>query len=433
MMNLGKIWSTVAIGSAVLASCTLTDVQEGAAAGEGGDSATAGGQAAVTGSTSQGGSTAQASAGTSTAGADGTAGSKKTGATGAGGRTGGQAAAAGAGAGGDNGGGGDGGAGGDGPAPACSNTQTDAENCGSCGHSCLGGECQSGKCQPVLLAEEQFRVSGLALDDGYAYWPNFPGPQNIVGQGRIQRASFSGDGKIEAIVSDQANPSGPVFEGDYLFFSNVLCCSSTIMRVKKTGGTPTPIASGQAGPQGVFLDGGIVYWANHVAGGAVMAVATTNGTAAPLYANQDRPQWIAADATNLYWTELEAGTIRKGPKTGGASGIAIVTGEKNPVLLSVAGGYLFWRNDSGMMRLPLNAGSAAAFEPQEQHIGPLTTDAQTVVWANDVGIRQAPFAGGTPTTVISSADAGTVSIVALDAKSVVWTDSTGGKIWRLAR
>lgn len=34
---------------------------------------------------------------------------------------------------------------------ACTNTTSDAMNCGRCGHSCLGGQCSGGICQPFLL------------------------------------------------------------------------------------------------------------------------------------------------------------------------------------------------------------------------------------------------------------------------------------------
>ncbi len=43
------------------------------------------------------------------------------------------------------------GAGGAGGMATCTNTTTDAENCGSCGHSCLGGACLGAICQPLLL------------------------------------------------------------------------------------------------------------------------------------------------------------------------------------------------------------------------------------------------------------------------------------------
>ena len=43
-----------------------------------------------------------------------------------------------------------GGSGGSGGA-ACTNIDSDKLNCGACGHSCLGGDCSAGICQPLLL------------------------------------------------------------------------------------------------------------------------------------------------------------------------------------------------------------------------------------------------------------------------------------------
>jgi hypothetical protein len=40
---------------------------------------------------------------------------------------------------------------GTGDAGTCTNTASDAANCGICGHSCLGGKCAAGICQPLLL------------------------------------------------------------------------------------------------------------------------------------------------------------------------------------------------------------------------------------------------------------------------------------------
>jgi hypothetical protein len=34
---------------------------------------------------------------------------------------------------------------------ACTDLQTDASNCGTCGHDCLGGSCSAGACQPVAI------------------------------------------------------------------------------------------------------------------------------------------------------------------------------------------------------------------------------------------------------------------------------------------
>jgi hypothetical protein len=110
-----------------------------AQAGAGGSAAGAGG------SVSQGGAGGAAVGGAGAAGAGGTAGAG--GGTGAGGTAGAGGAAGAAGA----AGGSAGGVGGAGGGPTCANTTTDASNCGTCGHSCLGGTCSAGICQPFTL------------------------------------------------------------------------------------------------------------------------------------------------------------------------------------------------------------------------------------------------------------------------------------------
>ena len=55
---------------------------------------------------------------------------------------------------------------------ACVNVSgTDASNCGSCGHSCLGGTCSAGACQPVELGTvpTPYQSSLLTLAGGYLY------------------------------------------------------------------------------------------------------------------------------------------------------------------------------------------------------------------------------------------------------------------------
>lgn len=45
----------------------------------------------------------------------------------------------------------------------CTSTQTDANNCGACGHSCLGGACTAGACQPMRLFTDPSGGGALSL------------------------------------------------------------------------------------------------------------------------------------------------------------------------------------------------------------------------------------------------------------------------------
>ena len=88
----------------------------------------------------------------------------------------------------------------------------DAKNCGSCGHSCLGGACQAGVCQPVVLATGQNNPPDIAIDATNVYWVTYGG-------GTVMKCAIGG-------------------------------CNNT----------PTELASGQAGAQGIAVGATSVYW-----------------------------------------------------------------------------------------------------------------------------------------------------------------------------
>lgn len=433
MMKVNRLWGLAALASLGVVSCTIADLKEGEAVGGGGSGAGKDSGAGTTDggtktNTEHGGSSNQTQPSSGSGGTTNSAGTTDGGTLNGGGTTSFTPVGGEAGQGGEEQNGGAGGA------PACSpDLDTDPLNCGSCDHSCLGGECHAGECAPVLLAKGQARVQSLAADDKYVYWANYPGDVNVIGQGRIQRAAFTGDGKIETVASGLTNPAGIIVDQSFAYFSNPYCCNSTIQKVAKAGGSPTSLATGQSGPQGGVLYDGILYWPNHVASGSVMAVSISAGGAAPLYPNLDRPQWVAADKDNIYWAELEAGFIRKAARAGGGASSIVASGEANPVLLTLTPQYLFWANDTSMMRAPLSGGAGVAYEAAEGRPGDLKTDGKSMFWPTAQGIKMAGFNGGQPQIVVTKAEMGGIGSVVVEAKSIVWLDYAGGNIWRKAR
>jgi hypothetical protein len=94
----------------------------------------------------------------------------------------------------------------------CIDKKTQPEHCGQCGHSCLGGTCAAGVCQPVVLASNEENPFEIAVDDSHVYWTNYV-----------------------------AGPKGAV------------------RRIPKTGGAPTDFAIDN-GARGLAIANGVVFW-----------------------------------------------------------------------------------------------------------------------------------------------------------------------------
>lgn len=140
---------------------------------------------------------------------------------------------------------------------------SDPNNCGTCGHSCLGAACAAGKCVPIVLASGQgdsaygvpwypyttdigdplVGPDRLAVDDTHVYWLNL--------RGDVMRVPASG-GKAEHLASTKPGPVWIALGDQSVYFSTM---GGEIFRVAKAGGTPVRFAPASAG-HGILLQPG---------------------------------------------------------------------------------------------------------------------------------------------------------------------------------
>jgi hypothetical protein len=318
-------------------------------------------------------------------------------------------------------------AGGDGA--ACGDTQTDPLHCGRCNHSCLGGACSAGKCQPVEIARGPVGAYGVAVDTASVYWTSL--------QNHSVHKAPKADGGATTLAQ-QANgvssPSGIFVEGGFVYWTNFVNFSGTIMRcpVAGCGAAPqivvpdvnaptdvtvdgtrvyvteyngfqissapkagadaaTPIFATSSKPEAIALDGDHLVWIDD-GSGQVHRIATDGGDLIDYGANGFDGRGVAVDSNNVYWVNL-AGNVSKRSKDGGGATQALAVGEGNPLDIVVDGTNAYWIKvvfpaDGGLdLSASVRTCALAACTPADlatgqKHPRSLAMDSEAIYWVN---------------------------------------------------
>jgi hypothetical protein len=178
---------------------------------------------------------------------------------------------------------------------------------------------------------------------------------------------------------------------------------------------PAVLASGQASPLKIAVDGTHVYWTNWgtcgVGGctGQVVTRRLAGCEQAPivLASGQEYPRGIAVDAANVYWTTTDGlGSVMSVPIDGGAPR-SLASAQSLPESVAADGTRAFWTtNGFGVNELSLVDGAATMVASSYEAWG-IALDATRVYWdtASSAGLVLAcPIAGcpGGPTTLASN-------------------------------
>ena len=215
-------------------------------------------------------------------------------------------------------------AGEDGPTTCVADLTGDPKNCGRCNHACLGGTCQSSRCQPLKLAD------GLAIPEGLAV----SGADVFVTEFDLNRIVRFGKNALGPCTSAPL-PSQCVFTEDQ---ANVF----------------KPTAMG--------IDATDIYWANAGSGNfheiRSCPQAGCGGQAAKLIANLGRdafghlfgsgvlPLDLVVKDGLVFWPESNGGAIRSAPVGGGTVTTYLDSSNFMPLAIAVDGTSVFFTDDT---------------------------------------------------------------------------------------
>ncbi len=272
----------------------------------------------------------------------------------------------------------------------CGDMQTDPDNCGRCGHSCVGGSCVGGMCKPFELTTTWDGAWGLAVDDA-----------------------------VLCVA---------------ILLNNRMSC------LDKTSGALLWIGDNLAvnQPSWVAMDETNVYWSNRVNTSGSIGVCTISGCTAPtkLIDPANRPNGVAADATHVYWAETNGKTLKRAAKDG--TGVEVIVSESldfSPFLVTLHGGHVYFseRTVGRVARVP-KAGGAVQVLGSSPYPSKVAVTQDWVFWTdfNTIGTvyrvpNEDPPDGGGASTIFAASQPGVFGIVA-DEQYVYWIASAGSLV-----
>jgi hypothetical protein len=298
-------------------------------------------------------------------------------------------------------------------------------NCGRCGHSCLGGACAAGKCQPLTIATDP-GLGAVTVDATNVYFV-------AENAGVLRKIPLAGGAPV-ALYNTGRAPHDLAIAGTSLYWTDQF----------SAGGYSIPLNA-----------------ANTVGGGADAARAVTLTPNGPhfirtstvelfdltltqslaAFTNTGASPAIVSDATYTYWAAGKQIRRVQRPTT---SVTNVVTGlAEDPTALAISATHVYWATPTSVQRAPIGIASgwtiATITSATETAAASIAVDATDVYWLDLTtgALRRAPITGGTPETLATFTkqlvDAPYPHQIALTADAIYVASTSDGTLSRLAK
>jgi hypothetical protein len=192
--------------------------------------------------------------------------------------------------------------------------------------------------QAVVLTPGQDQPGAVAVDTNNVYWVNDVN-NPPVDVGGVFSAPLGGGGPVTTLATNQANPNFLVVNGSGVFWGDH--GSNAIERAALDGGQQSQVSVAN-GPLGLALDGQFIYWADHGSSKILKSPLFGNGTVT--ISTGTSPVAVAITATDIYWANYSEGTIQTAPLSGvnATATLVATTNGRGPNSIAVDTTYVYW-------------------------------------------------------------------------------------------
>jgi hypothetical protein len=319
--------------------------------------------------------------------------------------------------------------------PADASFVNDENNCGACGHDCLGGNCADGQCQPVALASGLDWPVSVTLDDAAVFWveQGIDGGPGAVGQ-------VSKVGGTPIIRSASAYAWGIATEGTTLFWT-IQHGFNGLYSEPIDGGLASTVSSSENGASQLAIDpvAGTLFWIDAYYAHSALAVRTYSldtrqlNTMTVDTTGQDG-YYVTFDERYVYFSGSSSeNTVKRVSRDGGCAdasncGVRLVPGGGGSVgPIAVDDTTLYWAQGGAVQLVnKLDGGNVQTLVSFEGSVGaglyPLVDGNDLYVTVGSKGaVLRVPKAGGAEVTLAESQLWPTA--ICSDSTAIYWIDT----------
>ena len=306
-------------------------------------------------------------------------------------------------------------------------TTTDPKNCGACGHDCLGGVCQNGQCQPIVLASGTYPW-GVAVDNTNVYFTD-------ATLGTVSKCAIGGCNKAPTVIAAGLNWPGNLA----LYGSSLYWASSPGVGSCGVGCNNNATVISNPPAFGIAADKAGVYWNTAQVSGNISQCTTAPNCYSPLIlaSSQADSDYLAVDLLNVYWsTASGVAKCQKGVQCGPNAHV-LVSGLADPPVGLVSDGVYIYYIDSTTREImtcsTAGCNNAPAVFVFGANAAALTLDANNVYWIGATNAYSCPLGATCAQQKMLAAAQFTYGQMTNDANALYWADNTDRTVKKLAK